>query len=422
MPPKIKKIILIIGFVLAVGLLGFALFYFIFRPLFFAPPEEEITPTVTAPPTEGLPPVAPAVNMAVPSLLNQVTALPAEIPVIPSERPTIPGPEISEVAIGGLTTYTTLESNATQNPNLSNNGRDLVYYEKDSGFFYQIDPNGNKQLFSDATFKNVENVTWANDNSKAVLEYPDGSNIIYDFNKKSSVTLPKHWEDFTFSGDNKQIAFKDMRVDPENRYIAVSDTNGAAYQPVEKLGNNADDVYIDWAPNNKYVALYRENLDFNRSVIYPVGFNQENYSSFRVEGLDFRHEWSPTGNKILYSVFNSRSEYKPTLWIANSNPELLGTGKTNLEINTWADKCTFADESTVYCAVPRELDMGTGFIPDSAQDIADDIYKIDIMQGTKELIAEPLFDTTIDQLIINEDKNMLYWLEEDSGQIKKLNL
>ncbi|MFC1598865.1 hypothetical protein ACFL2U_02585 [Patescibacteria group bacterium] len=420
MSPKIKKIALITGFLIIVAVLGFAIYYFLFRPLFFVP-EEPVTPTVTLPPTTGLPPIAPATNVSIPSLLNQVSALPSELPTT-TDRPTIPGPEISEVAIGGLTTYTTLETNPSQQPTLANNGRDLIYYEKDSGFFYQMDSDGNKQLFSDATFKNVENITWAGDNSKAVLEYPDGSNIIYDFNKKASVTLPKHWEDFTFSNTNDQIAFKDMRIDPENRYIAISDTNGTAYQPVEKLGDKDDDVYVSWAPNNKYIALYKEGLDFNRSVVYPVGFNRENYKSFRVEGSDFRHEWSPSGNKILYSVFNSRSGYNPTLWVANSNPELLGTGRTKLEIDTWADKCTFADEGTIYCAVPKKMSVGTGFNQTIADNTPDEIYKIDILTGTKELVAEPLYSTTVEQMVVSEDKSTLFWLEKNTGQIKKLNL
>ena len=135
-----------------------------------------------------------------------------------------------------------------------------------------------------------------------------------------------------------------------------------------------------------------------------------------------RFAWSPNGDKLLYSVYNSRSNYNPSLWIVNSDPDLLATGRNKLEIQTWADKCAFASADTVYCAVPKTLDIGTGFRPDFANNTPDDFYKINVITGTKELIAQPLFPTTVDRLLVSEDNKYLYWLETNTGQLKKMNL
>ncbi len=420
MTERNKKILIIIGFIIIFLILAFLIYYLFFRQ-FFAPPAPPPLVPVNVPPEEvGLPAVPPAVNIP-PAAVNLPAEIPAEVPSL-APAPAVPGPAISFEASGGLTSFSTLETNKSKNPTLANNGEDLIYYDEETSFFYTLTPEGEKKVFSDRPFKNVENVTWAPNNQKAVIEYPDGSNIVYDFRQKTSITLPKHWKDFTFSNDSKKIAFKSMKLDPENRSIAIVDSNGTGYQEIEKIGNKDEDVHITWAPNNKYVALYRESIDGDRAEVFPIGFHNENFRKFRVEGRDLKFKWSPSGNKLLYSVYNSRSNFNPSLWVVNTSPELLATGRNSLELQTWADKCVFASETTAYCAVPRSLETGTGFRPDLADQTPDNIYKIDIINGTKELAAEPLFPTTIDKLIISQDNQSLYWLEKNTGQIKKMNL
>lgn len=418
MSDKLKKIILVLAFIGLAILIGILIYYLFFRP-FITPTPTEGTPTpsinaLPGVPSANIPPILPPDLNALPNI-----NLPTNIPPVP---PTIPGPEISPTASGGLTSYAILETTASKDLSLSNNGTDLIYYNKDTGFFYRITPNGEKKLYSDLPFKNVETVTWSPNNQKAVLEYPDGSNVIYDFKDKKSVTLPAQWTDFTFSNDSAQIAFKDLRLDPENRYISVSNTDGTGFRKIEQLGDNESFVSMTWSPNDKYVALYREPLDMDRSTVYPIGFNNENYRSFTIEGRDLRFAWKPKGDQLLYSVYNSQSDFNPSLWIVNTDPKLLATGRRNLEIKTWADKCSFASETIVYCAVPQKLETGMGLSPGLADSVPDDIYKIDIQTGTKKLIAEPLYSTTIQQIIISEDGKYLYWLDKNTGQINKMDL
>jgi len=419
MSDRTKKFLLIIVFIVAILLLAFALYYLFFRQI-ITPPPVVVTPT---PPPSGLPPVAPGVNAppTIPPLLNIQAGLPTGLPAVPP-TPIVPGPEISFQAKGGITSFQTLETDNTKNATLAPNGRDLNYYDAANGFFYTLTPDGQKKLFSATPFPNVQNVTWSPNNQKAVMEYPDGSKIIYDFSQQKSITLPSQWKDFTFSNDSSQIGFKDMRLDPENRYIAVADTNGTNYKQIELLGTEDQNVHISWAPNNQYIAMFSSSTDAARADIYPIGFNGENFTKFQVEGRDFRFAWSPTGNTMLYSVYNAASNYNPSLWAVNTGPSLLGTGRTNLDLQTWADKCTYASNSTAYCAVPRQLDLGSGFRPDFADNTPDDFYKINILTGAKELTAQPIFPTTVDSLIVSQDGKTLYWTEKNTGQIKKINL
>lgn len=418
MSDRVKKILLaLLIIIVAVGF-GFLIYYLFFRPLLPTPPVTP-TPPTNEPPTFP-PTLPPSVNIP-PAIVNVPPALPPTIPIIPPTA-VVPGAGVSFVASGGLTSFTTIESDKTLNPSLSANGTDLSYYNSQNGFFYNITPDGTKTLMTDISFKNVEKVTWSPNSKQTVLEYPDGSNVIYDFDKKSTITLPTHWKDFAFSPDSRQIAFKAMKLDAEDRYIAISDVNGANYRQIEALGNEDENVVVKWSPNNQYVALYIKGMDADRSMIYPVGFNGENFKAIRIEGRDPRYEYSPSGSKLLYSAYNAASSYNPTLWVVNSNPDLLGTGRTKLELDTWADKCTFANDTTIYCAVPKQLDLGSGFIPSMADSQPDNIYRINLQTGAKELIAQPLFDTTVAKMMVSKDNSILYIWDKNSTQVKEIKL
>jgi hypothetical protein len=354
--------------------------------------------------------------------LNQVGNLNIPLPNIPPQTIT-PGPVISDIASGGLTSYNILVENTIYNPSLDATGKNLVFLDKSDGFIYRLVPEtGQKQKVADQSFNNVQNIIWSNNEDKAIFEYPDGGNILYDFKTNKSVTLPSQWKDFDFSPTGDKIVFKNMMLDPEERYIATADTNGGNYTEIEPIGDKDRDVYITWAPNNKYVALYREGLDASRSEIYPIGLNNENYVSLRVEGRDPRYIWSPSGNVLLYSVFNSNSEFKPLLWYVSTDPASLGSGRHSISLNTWADKCVFATETIVYCAVPRTMEVGAGYLPSLSDTTPDDFYRLNLATGNKSLIAQPIFTATVEKLFVSSDQSSLYWLEKGSGELKEIKL
>lgn len=419
MSEKTKQILLIIGFVIVVLIIGFLL-YFLFFSQFVPAPQPPAN--INQPLINGLPQINQNINGVPITNLNQPVNVNAPLPPIPEPSIT-PGPIISDIASGGLTSYNIVESNAVYNPSMAANGSDLVYLDKSEGFIYRLIPeSGQKQKFSEQAFNNVQNIIWSGNMNKAVFEYPDGGNILYDFETDKSVTLPYQWKDFDFSPDGNKIVFKNMMLDPEERYICTADTNGGDFTEIEALGDKDSDVFISWAPNNKYIALYREGLDASRSEIYPIGLNNENYISLRVEGRDPRYIWSPSGNILLYSVFNSRSDFKPLLWYVSTDPATLGSNRTSLGINTWADKCVFASEAIIYCAVPRTLEIGSGYLPSLADATPDDFYRINLSSGNKSMIAQPIFTTTVDKLFISDDQSRLYWQEKVTGQIKEINL
>lgn len=373
----LKRILLAVLLLIVSGLIGYGLYYIFTRPVVPAqkPPAGVVLPPGQLPPAG----VRPATT--------SVTGEPTGKELLPTAgiiQPTAP-------SFYKPTAVTRLISSVVTSPSLNNRG-DFRYYNATDGKFYKILPDGSIKVLSDEVFFSAQKVTWAANQDKAVIEYPDNSKIIYDFTVKKQVTLPKHWQDFSFSADGSQVAAKSMGLSPENRWLVTVNDDGTGSRLIEPLGDNADKVTVSWSPSRQVVAFSQtgEAQGAERREVLFVGLNGENFKSAVVEGLGFQPQWSTTGKKLLYSVYSSRSDYKPELWLTDSYGDSIGNNRRALQLNTWADKCAFGDDNTLFCAVPRDLPQGAAMARDIASGNFDDLYKIDVRTGLKTPV--PLSD------------------------------
>lgn len=418
---RYKKIFLIVGFLAVVILIGYLLWNFFFKNV--------VTPTVEEPTatsaTEGLPSAGPGG-----ATTGTTTTGPGGLPTTTGQTGSNVGGTgtsasangtIDDRAVGGVTKTTLVSEAPSVGMTVNKNGQ-VQYYDSTDGKFYKIDSNGKKIALSDKVFYSVSNVTWSSDSDKAVLEYPDGSNILYNFDTGKQVTLPSHWKDFSFSPDGDQLVSKSMGIDSDNRYLVVSNDDGSEAKAVEKIGNNDSTTYATWSPNNQIVAMYTEGIDANRQEVYFVGLNDENFKSTVIEGRGLQYQWSTNGDKLLYSVYNTNDNSNPRLWIVDSNSNTIGQNRKSFSLQTWASKCTFASDTEIYCAVPNSLPEGSGLFPELADQTEDSLYKIDLTTGTQKLIAVPNGSYNISQITVTEDQKSLYFTDKFSGSIYKVNL
>lgn len=296
----------------------------------------------------------------------------------------------------------------------SKNG--VRYYDAADGKFYRLDNNGNPIPLDDKVFFNVDTVTWSPQKDESILEYPDGSNIYYNFETKKQVTLPKHWEEFSFAPNSDKIAAKSIALSADGSWLISSSPDGQNIKFVEPLGENASKVDVNWSPNQQIIATSRtgDPLGADQEQLLFVGQNHENFKSITIEGRGITSEWSPTGGKLLYSAYSQRSDYKPELWITNASPGNAGSDRKLLNINTWADKCAFQDDRYVYCGIPNDLPTGAGFVPDIANEIPDTIFKIDTQTGQKTEIP---MDTehVVNNIFLGEDGKLYFTDKNQSG-------
>ncbi len=408
---KYRKIFLIIGFTLLCLLLGFIIFYFFFRAKITVAPPTEI-PTTTPPTT------LPSIGEGQLPIPSGITTTPVPI-TTPQEITT---PTVSSVANGGITMAPPVYEKPTYGATISPDGQDILTYDRTTGKFIRLTADGKIDYMSDKVFYDVEKVTWAPNKTEAILEYPDGSNISYNFKTKVQVTLPKHWEDFSYAPSGNKIAAKSIADDSEYNWLIESDSTGNNLKPIERIGDNYVNVYDNWSPNNQVIAMYVESKDFDRQKLYFVGQNNENFPLTIIEGRDFEGIWSETGDKLLYSVYNSASDFKPIIWTVTTSSEDMSQYRKKLNVNTWAEKCYFQDNDNIYCAVPESLPEGSGIYPEVADNIPDNIYKINVSTGAKQFIARPENNSTIGQLFVSEDGSYLYYQDKNTGFLHKIML
>lgn len=326
------------------------------------------------------------------------------------------------VARGGLTQVNDVSLFPTDFVTISGAGDSLNYYDPETNRFYRIDGNGVISKIGDQVFADVESVVWAENAADAIVEFPDSSNVRYNFDTNEQVTLPSHWDDFDFSPASSSLAFKSNAIDPEERWLAVSDTNGGNTRRIAHLGENGDIVDVDWAPNNQVIGTYSRPDGLSQSELFFVGFNGENFPLSRLNGLNFEGKWAPEGKKLLYSVAEQGLEYRPRLWMVDGTGTNMGSNRQPISLSTWPHKCTFASASTAYCGVPSEMPAGAGLIPSVTDAIPDQLYRVDLTTGTVARVAAPETNVNVSSLTVSDDGKTLFIHDGFTKTIKKIDL
>ena len=411
-----KRILLIIAFILLVIILALLMYV-----LFFAPKKSAPPPIAPAIPTGGLP--------TIPGGERVITTPPV---LVPPEAPTAlaPGvlvvgtelPQTAQEAVGGKVRAALVLQDANLNPRRAADGKSVVTFDTQNGKVYRIASNGALTPLTEQTFSGAYNVKFSPQTDKAIFQFPDSSNLVYDFINKKSYVLPKHWDKFEFSPAGDQLTFKSLGDDPDNQWLAIANIDGTGARGIENMGDKAGLFTASWSPSDQIVGSFRDGVDFNRQKIYFIGKNKENFKSTTIDGRGLEYIWSPDGDTILYSVYSTQSEYNPELWVMDAIGESIGNNKRHITVQTCAHKCTFSNNTTVYCAVPKELITGAGLLPSYGDAGEDHIYKLDLITGTKEKIAEPPERHTISSIIVSQDESLLYFTDKNSGQMYKIDL
>src|SRR3989338_10709500 len=135
-------------------------------------------------------------------------------------------------------------------PPVGARGSSVNFYDASDQRFYTVGADGEVVSLSNQRFPNVESVTWNTSGDKAIIEFPDGANVVYHFDTGTQVSLPTHWEDFGFSPRTDEVIAKSIWIDPSNRALVITNADGSNARAIAPLGENADKVHVSWSPNN----------------------------------------------------------------------------------------------------------------------------------------------------------------------------
>lgn len=402
--PNINLRKILIAFGLLVAAIGIGLTIYL---LFFAPSEKEIElpPGTEGPLTGGLPSAGEGTPIT-----GAPTAGEGVTPGLPTAK---------TIAVGDLT------QNRTAGLTLSGDGAGAQYYDELNGLFYRVNADGSISPLSNKKFFQVKNVAWAPNGQKAVLEYPDGSNIVYDFETGGQTTLPKHWQDFEFTADNDRIISKSIGTDTENRWLIISDSSGNNVKIVSPLGENATKVQVAPSPDASVVGFARTGdpiSQFGMQEIYLVGQNNENFKSLKVNGFNFSAQWAKEGDRVLYSITDPDNGYRPTLWAVDVTGDNTGSNPVKIGLDTWSEKCTVLTGYKAYCAVPKNLNEGVGLDPTLATGEQDIFYFINLKTGAKTFIGEPDNGYSVNSISVSQNEDYIYFTDVATGILHQMKI
>jgi hypothetical protein len=402
--PSTKKMLLVLLFLTSAIVIALLLFFVFFRPMKIG----NDSTLLETPEDQG---IFPQAKEGEGNIIDSLSSSNQHLP------------QADQIAKGGITKTNTITSVPVVSAEIQEN--QMQYYNEQDGKFYRVNEKGEIQTLSNTSFPQAQTVTWNQQVDKAILEFPDGSNIVYDFSSGHQVTLPKHWEDFHFSADDKEIIAKSMGLDSNNRALVVSNTDGSNVQAVQALGDHADKVMVVPSPQGQIIAFSdtaSEESEFGKSFIVPLGKNQENFKGLTIEGFGFEPLWSPRGDYLLYSASGESSNNLPLLWLVNGSINALGENRHSLGLNTWVEKCTFAGISSVYCAVPTSLPAYAGLQKELANGIPDLLYKIDLTTGRLTRMGTTDTGASMINLRVSKDEQLLYFINEETGLLESMYL
>lgn len=336
---------------------------------------------------------------------------------------------LDKVAQGNETNVLPVNKSRAQDPTPTRDGNDVAFYDPAKGQFFRLSSDGtNKTLLTDEKFFSVSSVAWSPSRERAVIEYPDGSNIIYDFTKRESVTLPQAVMDPVFSPTSENIAFKLETDNPDDNWLVVTDKNGDNPKFIEPIGSKGDQVQVAFSPTEEAVALFHKPVGANQEEVFLIGQAGENFKSFVVEGLNFAGKFSPDGTRLLYHTVSQNNSFNPSLYVVDIRGANIGNNQFALGLNTWIDKCVFSSNNQdVYCAVPRDLSNGLGLTPGAVSLTSDTIFKLDLDTGIKNEIAIPanqdgLVNVAVTSIWLDSaERNVFFW-DARAGQVYKMRL
>lgn len=306
-------------------------------------------------------------------------------------------------------------------------GDAITYYDAVEGVFYRIGEDGNPVLLSDQVFPQASNIAFSPVQNEAIMTFPDGTNIMYNFDTEIQVTLPTEMGEIRYSGDGAQIGFEFYQGHADDNFLGVSSPDGTDLKPVEALGDRGHDFDINWSPSKQVVATFRDSEDATRQNVYFVGQNQENFKSFTANGRGFDGVWTPEGGQIVYSVYSPDTDYQPMLHIVDASGDQVGANNESLGLRTFVDKCAFGGTSNMYCAVPSNMPEGAGLNRGLIAGSVDSFYKIDLQTGRISFLAVPVNEFgnqsyIAEQLFVNDDESKMYFTNQLTGSLDYIEL
>lgn len=314
-------------------------------------------------------------------------------------------------------------------PTLSADQKKILYFDPQAREFYQAELDGTSLVgITRGNFANLENVSWSQDRSKAVLtifneETKRREYFYFDFATQESQKIDPRFENPIISSDGKKIAYIYTEEDKNIFNLSVADPDGRNWRKIALLDNNQGK--INWLLGDRTIFIPQADST-KESGLYVYDVAEGKNSFVFISGkYSFDAKFSHDGKQVLWQE-GDKGERRPFLYISSLAP---GKSAKKLLVNGLAEKCAwFPDNVAVLCAIPENFSnyyrqpeswLSGEFVS------RDSFYKINSQTNESTRVVEAKqFDKDYDvaSSFMAPDGKTMYFVRKNDGKLYALKM
>ena len=230
-------------------------------------------------------------------------------------------------------------------PHVNSNQQEVRYYHSRTGQVKSVSLGTKQNVTLVATLKpRASDLTWSPDGTEVIASY--GSELIYT--NLADGTFAKLDPNITrpvFGKSSNSVAYLYFNKKTEEGNISVADSKFTTFKNL--LKTRLSGWEIQWT-NERKLSLLAITPAMRLTSLYLMDVTQEGLEVLIDSKSDVEINWSPNGQKLLYS---RKAQNGIELFVL----DLPTRAEKRLNIISVASKCGWApDSATLYCAVPEK--------------------------------------------------------------------
>ncbi|MBI2057582.1 MAG: PD40 domain-containing protein [Candidatus Yanofskybacteria bacterium] len=230
-------------------------------------------------------------------------------------------------------------------PTVSEDGRNLIYFEKDTGKIFSSNFTGqNTQIITGEIKENITEAIWSKNGRQAIVakKTPRGQTLsLFDLKNKDLINLNGKMSSATWSPDGQKIAYLFFEPAAEEGNISIANPDGSSFKNILPTRNSQ--LKIAW-PGKDIIAFHSPS-GIDKSLLL---LNKETGELEKIlESYDnLKTLWSPDGLSLIYSYNKEGVDLTANL-IQLKDGNYFGM---EIDLQTNAEKCVWSlNSKRFYC-------------------------------------------------------------------------
>jgi len=295
-----------------------------------------------------------------------------------------------------------------------------VYYQSGTTIFrvrVKTDINKGLKLAEERAVTNpvisdINEIIWSPAKDATLLRKPDMISFFdlkkYDFINQNEDSWGEDIGSIAWSPDNSKIAYYYAPQDGEKSLIFANSGNQEINRVFNFNDNGIDNPLLRWSPDSEWLLIIPRNADTEKNKIYLFNSYSHQISEIADTGNQLDADFSPDGNKILYSTYSK--DQKGAVNSILSIMDKDGSNKRSLDVRAELRKTTWSKDS-------ENIVVAT-YDPDTEQE---SIYKFNTKTKQQNgFIIKNLGDIFIKNIVLTDDNNIIIF--QDAQGIRAINV